>query len=470
MYFLLCCVSRMSLLSQQDSCGDPEVQHTSGELTTFDEGVEQGTGYEYSEVKQETTTDCVHNGPGDDIDLDMACYEEDPVQSFGSMDMVKETDHEFSLKCEEDEPDKLMDGESPMKEEYSGTFGTGEAPGVGSVKDAMSRLLEGTSVFADDGAQMEESTSIPTLIEGFECSTCHAKFMRRKELMKHEWTHEGVRPFVCIVCQKGFKSDYKLQKHVTNTHVLAKDHICKECGSAFNSKASLATHMRLHTGERPYSCRRCSKTFAHRTSLDRHELLHTGARPYCCTVCGVSFTQRSHLLQHAKRHENIEKTFRCKTCNAAFELEKSLKKHEMLHTGEKPYKCEVCGSGFTYAQSYRRHLTTHKPEKPYKCETCGTSFRQPDCLRVHLRTHTGERPFSCDLCGMAFRQSGTLRNHIQKIHTQEKPFICTECDQTFSSQSALAKHSAKHSQTKNPKKSKQTKKVKDNVPQLTDVN
>lgn len=78
--------------------------------------------------------------------------------------------------------------------------------------------------------------------------------------------------------------------------------ICRFCSKVFSSPANLESHLRTHTGERPYGCTICGKKFSQFWNLKIHKNIHTGERPYQCLLCAERFSDPSNLKKHQKRH------------------------------------------------------------------------------------------------------------------------------------------------------------------------
>ena len=132
------------------------------------------------------------------------------------------------------------------------------------------------------------------------------------------------------------------------------------------------------------SCHVCGKTYARLSTLRSHLKSHSGEKPYQCSICQKSFTQAANLTAHLR-----------------------------THSGEKPFKCPVCHRGFSQSSSVTTHMRTHSGDRPYKCNVCNKGFADSSTLTKHYRTHTGEKPYQCKICEAKFSQSGNLNRHMR---------------------------------------------------------
>uniref|UniRef100_UPI003AAE868F uncharacterized protein n=1 Tax=Centroberyx gerrardi TaxID=166262 RepID=UPI003AAE868F len=285
------------------------------------------------------------------------------------------------------------------------------------------------------------------------CGLCGERLDSADGLRLHLQTHRETSR-TCDICGKKFPSIRAQETHL-RLHTGEKPFSCHVCGKGFNQKGNMVTHMRIHTAEKPYKCRVCRKEFSHTGSLERHMKAHDGQTPFSCKVCGKGFAKSTELRRHSRSHAaeardetrvrskrkkpSLTPSHCCKVCGNAFHNKGNFMRHAETHLNDPEHRCGVCGERSESAESLKLHVQSHR-ETSRICDVCGVSFRD---MEIHMRIHTGQKPFSCKDCGKDFPRKGSLERHM-KLHAGDRPYICEFCGKTFIENTVLKRHIKSH--------------------------
>ncbi|XP_038665606.1 zinc finger and BTB domain-containing protein 10 [Scyliorhinus canicula] len=100
-------------------------------------------------------------------------------------------------------------------------------------------------------------------------------------------------------------------------------------------------------------------------------------------TAGTSDQFRFGLLQEAQNRETwlngdasigSQNKFKCPHCNYIAKYRRTLKRHQLIHTGVRSFACDICGKLFTRREHVKRHSLVHKKDKKYKCMVCKKFF------------------------------------------------------------------------------------------------
>nr|XP_013189842.1 unnamed protein product [Amyelois transitella] len=167
-----------------------------------------------------------------------------------------------------------------------------------------------------------------------QCPDCDKSFIHRAGLMNHRLAvHELNNKFPCTICDKVFRWKTSLKRHLEKHDTRALDKTasnvarCETCKINFASECSYKRHMKnslkhpsknrvgldqhirnVHKG-RPNDkmCHHCGKGFPTKVQLESHIRTHTGERPFICEFCPTMFSQQSNLYKHNRQvHLNMK--------------------------------------------------------------------------------------------------------------------------------------------------------------------
>ncbi|KAK2844330.1 hypothetical protein Q5P01_010989 [Channa striata] len=181
------------------------------------------------------------------------------------------------------------------------------------------------------------------------CPYCDSYFLKNSsDFQQHIWAHQGLKPYVCSVCDYAGRSRSNLKTHM-NRHNTEKRHLCDLCGKKFKSKVTLKSHKLTHTSE---------------------------GKPFQCSMCDFTSVSKPYLLRHMEQHAEF-KPFRCAHCHYSCNIAGPLKRHYNMKHPDQKY--ENAGPGLPSTDSL-------KQQGGMKCPECEFVYGTKWELSRHLKS------------------------------------------------------------------------------------
>ncbi|XP_052853787.1 transcription factor Ouib-like [Drosophila gunungcola] len=142
------------------------------------------------------------------------------------------------------------------------------------------------------------------------CDQCGKTFSEKGNFNVHLTRHKGTKEFQCKECDRREFTQHLLNLHVRVKHRGELPYVCKFCGQRFDNCLKRLFHERKHEEDpnhRPYVCSICNKGFKKKEVLKNHGVTHTGEQPFHCELCQAHFNRRNSLATHFKSKQHQKK-------------------------------------------------------------------------------------------------------------------------------------------------------------------
>jgi len=128
---------------------------------------------------------------------------------------------------------------------------------------------------------------------------------------------------------------------------------CMICGNQYNSRTIKQHMIEKHPGvDVRETCEICDKPFRNQFYLKRHmDNAHSEGQVFECNICGTKVKRLDHLQEHLQLHA-AEKLFKCDQCTYCTNRRRNLIAHKCR---PKHFKCELCGQLAVSKGVLRKH-------------------------------------------------------------------------------------------------------------------
>ena len=166
--------------------------------------------------------------------------------------------------------------------------------------------------FSSKGKLRHHVNLVHKKIRDYKCTLCNNQYQSIASLKYHVSSFHENKRFSCDTCGATYATSRKLKKHSDSVHNGIFQYNCdvENCSAKFNGKQFYESHMNAHQGLRPYTCITCGKGYGRKELLKRHEVSHLPKeerKGFRCKMCGDVLSSSGSLSNHKKLKHKIVK-------------------------------------------------------------------------------------------------------------------------------------------------------------------
>ncbi|XP_046408175.1 zinc finger protein 569-like isoform X8 [Ischnura elegans] len=351
------------------------------------------------------------------------------------------------------------------------------------------------------GSEMEEKEKLPK-VEFCWCNECNEEFITREDLRLHTKKHAetGTRDgfeqnedlilsseeykllsgevsllknkLCCSKCQKEFKSEKKLVRHVKKydfqcehrSFVNLNNHLKSLKSNRAEDSALMNTQGKDGTFHVNYKlCEATSPLTRDLSDNSNGDLVNNKYISDNGVEAGVSDV--SYKVKQRKFHEKLPSHVgslpsMVSSCDQDEVELKTISKEgaeivnldtstTALNLFQGVVVCDYCTKPHFSKSKLREHIVVcHLSIVTHWCSICHTHFSTESELKVHEAIHFSKSKYICSLCYKNFSFKAKVLMHMKNAHNMDRPHTCSTCFVCFPSHSELGLHQLCHSSDK----------------------
>ncbi|KAK9510220.1 hypothetical protein O3M35_005049 [Rhynocoris fuscipes] len=311
------------------------------------------------------------------------------------------------------------------------------------------QIVENNNEFQDNLLQ-DDFISDQTM----KCSFCDKQFRKNFDLQTHLRSHTGERPFQCIVCGRAFTQKSNVIKHMSTHKVWPKKKATLpsflfEFDTRTQTVDKRLNERRIIALQQSFVCQYCPSVLKSYLEWKTHMKTHVSQKVYKCVqdCCGETFTDLDRFLSHVHVHKD-ESRYTCHLCLAEFASLDALGQHQFSHDKANLPKKVMCRKCGNRVIPGCHNCPLDAVTPQHSCPLCNRSFAEERFLRRHLILVHSPSQHQCQHCEKYFKTRQYLNAHIKAVHCAIRPHVCSVCSASFSTKEKLVRHGLIHEKIK----------------------